>query len=29
MESLDAAPDAEEKAEIERLLNDPTAQSID
>ena len=29
MESLDAAPDAEEKAEIERLMNDPTAQSID
>ena len=28
-ESLDAAPDAEQQAEIERLKYDPTAQSID
>lgn len=29
MDSLDAEPDAEQRAEIERLLNDPTAKSID
>jgi phage shock protein PspC (stress-responsive transcriptional regulator) len=29
MEGLDAAPDAEQQAEIERLKYDPTAQSID
>ena len=29
MEGLDAAPDAEQQAEIERLKYDPTAKSID
>lgn len=29
MESLDAAPDAEQQAEIERLIDDPNAKSID
>ena len=29
MESLDEEPDAEQKADIERLQNDPQATSID
>ena len=29
MESLDAEPNAEQKAEMERLINDKNVQSID